>query len=371
MLSQFQPQLQQRALLALHRTLYRSAGLTDTLFRHLLQSLPEIEAVFSLSPTAFQQLGIPATVQQAIAQNDSQVAQDLEQLARCNITLLPLGSPDYPELLSHISDPPPLLYALGDVSLLNQPQLAMVGSRKTTRAGCDHARRFASELASAGLVITSGMALGIDAECHRGALDAAGKTIAVLGTGVDVAYPARHSQLYNQIASHGVVVSEFPLGAAPSRFHFPRRNRIISGMSLGVLVVEAAVRSGSLITARCALEQGREVFAIPGSIQSITYGGCHELIRQGATLVETVADIAEQLQCWITPAAVGDKPGPEPVAISDDEQQLMTLLAHDPAPIDLLHQRSGWPLPQLTSLLTTLELKGLIENQAGVYQRIA
>jgi len=212
-----------------------------------------------------------------------------------------LGQADYPYLLRQISDPPLLLYLQGDSQLLHKPQLAIVGARRPTAMGASDARAFASALTELGWVVTSGLAEGVDASAHQGALQANGSTIAVLGTGIDCCYPAQHRGLQQQVAERGLLVSEYSLGTPPRGVNFPRRNRIVSGLSVGVLVVEAALKSGSLISARLASEQGREVFAIPGSIHQAQSKGCHQLIKQGAKLTETVMDIHEELSHWLEP----------------------------------------------------------------------
>lgn len=282
--------------------------------------------------------------------------------------LVALDDPRYPDLLRQIPDPPPVLYVHGDPELLGNLQLAIVGSRNPSRGGLENARAFASHLAGAGLTITSGLALGIDAEAHRGALAAGGTTIAVTGTGLDRVYPARHHDLAHAIAEHGALVSEFPPGTPPRPAHFPQRNRIISGLALGTLVVEAARRSGSLVTARHALEQGREVFAIPGSIHNPLARGCHALIRQGAKLVETAEDILEELGA-LAGAAVPEhatRTSPEPPASLDPEyQRLLDALGHDPVSIDDLVRRSGLTAESVSSMLLILELQGYVAPEAG------
>ena len=373
-----------RSWLSLHRT----ENLSGNALCRLIAATAQPEAIYQLSSAELDALEIRPVAQRSLRKppDQQQLERDFALVQNSNIHIVPLGAENYPALLSQIADPPPILYVKGDVSLLNKPQLAMVGSRNTSRSGRENAFRFAREFASAGFIVTSGLALGIDTECHQGALASNGHTIGVLGTGIDIVYPARNRPLFDDIAYKGAIISEFPIGLGPRKSLFPKRNRIISGMSLGVLVVEAALRSGSLITARCALEQGREVFAIPGSIHNTGSRGCHALIQQGAKLVQNAADVLEELQGWM-PQSEGLKSGagvirqqvnkqlqsqPELCAdgnISQQEQQLIELLGYDPAPIDLLLQRSGWALPQLTSLLTTLELKGLIENRSGCYQR--
>lgn len=285
----------------------------------------------------------------------------------------------YPFLLRDIPDPPPVLYVLGDVEILRQTQLAMVGSRNPTPAGKDNALQFAASLAEMGIVITSGLALGIDAAAHEGALRAKGRTIAVAGTGVDRVYPAQHRKLAHQIvAEGGAIISEYPLAAPPLKHQFPRRNRLISGLSLGTLVVEAAQSSGSLITARLAMEQGREVFAIPGSIHNPLAKGCHQLIRQGAKLVETAQDILEELGALLPLHAqvLMSSSGKQHDSISNqafvpdvDHEQVLNAMGYEPADPDVLVQRTGLPIEHIASMLLTLELNDVILSVPGGYQR--
>ncbi|WIO74275.1 DNA-processing protein DprA [Porticoccaceae bacterium LTM1] len=286
-------------------------------------------------------------------------------------TLLPITSPDYPKLLKEIHTPPPLLYVKGDVSLLSMPQLGIVGSRRHTMSGGETARAFARELSYCGFTITSGLAIGIDGMAHRGAMDG-GKTIAVLGTGVEYIYPRIHQRLAQEILeSGGTLVSEQPADTAPLPSLFPQRNRIISGLSLGVLVVEAARKSGSLITARCAMEQGREVFAMPGSVHSPVAHGCHQLIRDGATLVECVEDIGDQLggMLELKKQELSSNTNARP-ELNLQEKKLLDLLGFDPVDFDALISHSGMDTPRLTSTLMDLELKGLLQQDAGRYLRV-
>ena len=269
---------------------------------------------------------------------------------------------DYPALLAEIPDPPPLLFIAGDRALLDRPQLGMVGSRRASKPGLDTAKAFARSLAGAGFVVTSGLALGIDGAAHQGALDVKGATIGVLGTGIEKLYPQRHRQLAaNMVAEGGAVISELPLDAPPHASNFPRRNRIISGLSLGVLVVEASVASGSLITARLAAEQGREVYAIPGSIHHPGARGCHQLIREGAILVETVEHILEGLQGWknLPPSNDAVESPARP------NHPLLALLHVAPQTNEDLAINSGWPLPKVLAALTELELDGCVTCEAG------
>ncbi|WP_430009111.1 DNA-processing protein DprA [Methylophaga lonarensis] len=283
--------------------------------------------------------------------------------------LITLNDPRYPSLLREISDPPPLIFAHGDISLLSKWQLAVVGSRNPSTSGRDLAYDFARYLSQGELVITSGLATGIDAAAHKGALAGGGKTIAVVGTGLDRVYPASHRQLAHDIADNGLIVSEFPLGTSPRPENFPRRNRIISGLALGTLVVEAALKSGSLITARMALEQGREVFAIPGSIHNPLARGCHQLIREGAKLVETANDIIEELGAL---AAVSISSEAAPVINDDDNnsedadyQALFAHLGYDPIHVDTLIARSGLTADVVSSMLLLLELNGQVASMPG------
>jgi len=270
-------------------------------------------------------------------------------------SLVPWGEDDYPEMLTQIPGPPLLLYVTGDVAALHLPALAVIGSRNPTQGGVRNAREFARHLARQGFAIISGLAQGIDTAAHEGALDAGGKTVAFLGTGIDRVYPAANRKLAHAIADNGALVSEYPLGAPPERRHFPERNRMLSGLGLGTLVVEAARRSGSLITARLAAEQGREVFALPGSIHSPLSRGCHELIRQGAKLVETADDILAELGPLVVHMKDPD----------DDYAELRTYLSHDPITIDELEKHSGLTIDQLSSMLLILELHGEVESLSG------
>lgn len=280
--------------------------------------------------------------------------------------ILTLRSSAYPPLLKEIRDAPPVLFVHGRPDALGAHQLAIVGSRNPSVGGERNALDFAAHLANAGLVITSGLALGIDAAGHRGALNAGGGTIAVLGTGPDRVYPAHHRDLAHEIAERGTLVTELPPETGVRPEHFPRRNRIISALSLGTLVVEAAPRSGSLITAQCALEQGREVFAIPGSIHNPLARGCHQLIRQGAKLVETAMDILEELGALALASQLPDShPAGESPELSDDHSQLLDLMGYDPVPVDFLVSRSGLTAESISSMLLILELGGYIESAPG------
>lgn len=305
-----------------------------------------------------------------------QALRELEWLQREQVHLLTLGDPRYPALLAAVSPPPPLLYVRGDPASLSLPQIAIVGSRNPSPGGRANANDFARHLAAMGFAITSGLALGIDSAAHAGALAAEGRTIAVMGTGMDTIYPRRHSALAQQIVEQGgALVTEFSLGAAPQAANFPRRNRIISGLSMAVLVVEAAVKSGSLITARYALQQGREVFAVPGSIHNPQSRGCHQLLREGAVLVEQVADMKEALQGmlafkWEEAASQSPSSNAEPASDLDaEEEKVIDALGYDPVSFDLLVERTGVAAGRLLSILTRLELKGWLQQGVDGYER--
>jgi DNA processing protein len=288
--------------------------------------------------------------------------------------ILTLADDAYPRPLLEIADPPPLLYLVGRIELLRRETLAIVGSRNATAQGEQNAENFARALSEFGLTIVSGLAAGIDAAAHRGGLAAPGSTIAVLGTGVDVVYPRRNQELARRIASQGLLLSEFALGTGPMASNFPRRNRIISGLARGCLVVEAAAASGSLITARAAAEQGREVFAIPGSIHSPLSKGCHALIKSGAKLVESAEDVLAEFSGFrrsgfaSTTKAEAGGAHIEPAA----QGGLLAHMGHDPVDVDALCRRAGMSAEQVSSELLRLELDGLIASlPGGLYQRLA
>jgi DNA processing protein len=302
---------------------------------------------------------------------DDAFASDVTWLREEQHHLVTWSDTDYPALLRQIADPPMVLYVHGQRELLARPQIAIVGSRNPTALGRQTASAFARTLTESGLTVTSGLALGIDAAAHRGALDANGETIAVCGTGLDRIYPARNRDLAHAVAERGALVSELPIGTPARPGNFPVRNRIISGLSLGVLVVEAALRSGSLITARLAGEQGREVFALPGSIHSPLARGCHALIRQGAKLVETAADVLEELgaiaQVSTTTASVAP---PSPAGtLAPIERRLFDCVGYEPTSMDALIERSGLTAETVSSILLQLELRGWVLMGPGGYQR--
>jgi len=277
-----------------------------------------------------------------------------------------LGDPCFPEPLLATADPPLLLYAIGRPEYLKRPALAVVGSRNPTAQGSETARTFAAAISQAGLTVVSGLALGVDGAAHDGALQGPAGTIAVVGTGLDRVYPRQHRDLAHRIAAHGVLLSEFPIGTPPLPANFPQRNRIIAGMALGTLVVEAALQSGSLITARLALECDREVFAVPGSIHSPQSRGCHALIKQGAKLVESTEDILAELRLPV-PAVAPPASAQAPSA----GDAVLDALGYDPVSLDALQARTGWPNAQLNAHLLSLELEGQVARLPGqLFQRV-
>lgn len=356
--------------------LIRTPGLRSAALLVLLREFGSAAAAADASAAAWRRAGVERSAAPSAA-DTAPVADDLAWLADGEDRhLLGFDDPRYPELLRGIPNPPPALFVRGDPALLAQPQLAVVGSRAATPQGLDNARAFAAELARRGLVVTSGLALGVDGAAHRGALDAAGATVAVCGTGLDRVYPARHKELAQQLLdAGGALVSELPPGAGALRQHFPSRNRILSGLALGTLVVEASTESGSLITARLAAEQGREVFAIPGSIHNPLARGCHRLIRDGARLVESVDDILLELaprlgallrEAGPAASAAADAPLPE---LDPDAQRLLSLLGDAPQPVDALVARSGLGAAAVKAALLHLELAGRVGAHGGGYQR--
>lgn len=339
--------------------------------RRLLATFGLPDAIFSAGTTALRSAVGDRTAELLIGHDcDAAIDAALAWAGQPGNRLVTLADADYPQALLASADPPVLLYVKGDTGLLNRPGLAMVGSRNASRQGEANATAFATALSSAGLTIVSGLALGIDAAAHRGGLAAKGSTIAVIGTGADRIYPSANEALAREIAERGAIVSEFPLGTPPLAANFPRRNRLIAGLCRGCLVVEAAERSGSLITARLAAEIGLEVFAIPGSIHSPLSKGCHKLIKQGAKLVESAQDVLEELR-WEAVVA----PPPRQSEASEEDAgsgQLIEAIGHDPVDLETLAARTGLTTGQLLAMLLPLELEGRIgQLPGGRYQRLS
>ena len=354
--------------LALWLALNLVPGLGNQGLCKLLREFGHPAAIFA-APVSQLKETVGRDVANFIAQgpDNEQLRIGLEWLLQDNNHLVTLSDAHYPQALLQIPDPPPILYAKGKLELLNHPSIAMVGSRNATAQGEKNAEDFASALCHAGLCVVSGMALGIDGAAHRGALKANGATIAVVGTGLDIVYPAKHRDLAHEIAQRGLILSEFPIGTPSRAQNFPRRNRLISGLSLGTLVVEANIQSGSLITAKLAAEQGREVFAIPGSIHSPVSKGCHQLIKQGAKLVDNIQDIVDELGIFTTNGIHDLSP-----TNTAEANPVLDSMGFDPISMDILIERSGLTSENLSAMLMVLELENKIASlPGGRYQRIA
>jgi len=374
--------------------LLRVQGLGPVLGTRLLSGFPESESAaqtaLAAGSAAWRRLGLPSAVCTALAAPDwGAVDTDLKWLSEPGRTLITRFDPRYPPQLLETDTAPLALFVCGDPDLLRMPQIAIVGARHATPQGIDNARDFSAELATRGLVVTSGLALGVDGAAHRGALDADGGTIAVCGNGLDRVYPSRHRELAHRIAERGLLLSELPPGSPPRAENFPRRNRIISGLSLGVLVVEAARESGSLITARLAGEQGRSVFAIPGSIHNPLARGCHTLIREGARLVETVDDVLEEIAPQLSRMLAQRRASAVPESEPEDSVEprhnedkkdkeepqdsprgrLLAALGDDPASFDALAARSGLESAELQAALFELELAGEVAAIGSSFMR--
>jgi DNA processing protein len=351
--------------------LHLTPGIGPALFHKLLEHFGSAAAACDAKAGELSQLGLKPTVIEHLCQDAAAaVTAALEWAQQPRHNILTLADSAYPPLLKTIHLPPPLLYVNGTHEVLSEPQLAIIGSRNPSRGGEETAHAFARHLAQTGLVITSGLALGIDGAAHNGALEAKGATIGVMATGIDRIYPARHRALAESILEKGALVTEFPLGTEPLPELFPQRNRIISGLAYGVLVVEAAERSGSLITAHYAMEQAREVFAIPGSIHNPMARGCHRLIRQGAKLVESAQHILEELAPQLNDhlhmeSGPNTAPQEKSAELDADYRNLLQLIDYDPVSIDQMVERSGLPARSVASMLLILELQGLIRAESG------
>lgn len=348
-------------------------GLGGESIRRLLVAFGNPTAILSAHTTALERVvKTPIAKRIKLGADGGKIAKALKWMEDPVNAVITLADPDYPTQLLNIADPPPLLYFKGQRELLRQSALAVVGSRNATPQGLSNAEAFSEAASNAGLCIISGMALGIDTAAHQGGLRGAAASIAVVGTGLDIVYPAKNHPLAHRLAKEGALISEFPLGTPAIGRNFPRRNRIISGMSHGCLVVEAALKSGSLITARQALEQGREVMAIPGSIHSPLSKGCHALIKQGAKLVENTQDILEELNHL--PLINNESPANKKEFITEESIENTLLLRHlgyDTVDIDTLCARSGLTVEVVSAMLLTLELDGQVSSlPGGCYQRI-
>jgi DNA processing protein len=350
--------------------LEQTPGVGPETARRLLAAFGLPENIFAAGFPALRKV-VPERIAQALSaaatdETRAQIDKTLEWAQQAGNRVLTLADADYPKALLDIADPPVVLYAKGRLEHLSSPSIAVVGSRNATAQGVVNAEKFSEALSQAGLAIVSGLALGIDAAAHRGGLRGAGSTIAVIGTGADIVYPARNRELAHQIAAGGCIVSEYALGMPAISANFPRRNRIISGLAQGVLVIEAAARSGSLITARMAAEQGREVFAIPGSIHSPLSKGCHLLIKQGAKLAESAQDVLEEIR-HRDPVSQPAAPQPAPAATG-----LLAAVGYDPVAPDALAERCVMDIARVNAELLALEMEGRIEMlPGGTVRRLA
>ncbi|MBA4395602.1 MAG: DNA-protecting protein DprA [Desulfobacca sp.] len=352
--------------------LNRIAGVGQVSYARLLERFGSPEMVFQADLEALQSIeGLRKTTALAIVKfkRAEKIDRELDRLEQQGVNVLTFNDPLYPPLLAKIHDPPPYLYFKGRPSAQDSRSLAVVGSRNGTSYGIRMTERLAWSVSQSRLTIVSGLARGIDTAAHQGTLMAGGRTVAVLGSGLDVIYPPENEKLFHQICEQGMVCSEFPLGTLPERQNFPIRNRIISGMSLGVMIVEATLRSGSLITARLALDQGREVFAVPGSIESFKSSGTNHLIKQGAKLVEHARDILEELRLEEPPCATDAKPESPSEAtrasLSLEEKQIWDLLSQEPVHVDQMVRQNELEISRILSLLMVMELKGLIKQLPG------
>jgi len=352
--------------------LARAPSLVAEHVRALVAATGSLEAAAAVGSRVVPGVELPPAAREFLARPDhAAIDADLKWIDASGAHVIPCTAPEYPVLLSNTSRAPAALYVLGNVAALSSPQLAIVGSRSPSPTGRDTARDFARFFARAGLTITSGLALGIDAASHEGALQEGGLTVAVCGRGLDAVYPRRHASLAARIREQGALVSEFAPRTPPLAPHFPQRNRIISGLSFGTLVVEAARTSGSLLTAQHALEQGREVLAIPGSIHNPLSRGCHKLIREGAKLVECAEEVLLEIANFLQPQSLAAQSGPSRTAVAagpvlDKEYEiLLDALGFEPASIDVLVARTGLPSDSVASMLLILELQGRVAPHAG------
>ncbi len=344
-------------------------GIGNLLFKRLIDHFNTPEAVLGAPVSRLQEVkGVSARIARAIAGHTppDSIFKEIEQVKKKGYHIVTLRDGVYPEMLRHIPDPPPVLYTYGKLESMFCP-ISIVGSRKATRYGLEATRRLSSELAQMGVHVVSGMARGIDTAAHWGAIEEKGRTIAVLGSGLNHIYPAENLKLFHKIAENGCVVTEFCMDAAPEAHHFPMRNRIISGISLGTVVVEAARKSGSLITARLSADQNREVFAVPGNINASTAKGTHDLIKQGAKLVENAKDILEEIAPQLAGKSIRNQRCPALPAMSAEEKTLFDQIDTYPIHIDTLARRLSANVGKLTALLSRLEILGVIQQEPGKY----
>lgn len=346
--------------------LFNAAGLSTARQHALLDTFGDPDTILGASDEQLTAVeGITAREVKKIrgASDELDIAEAKETLMEWGIHVVSRDSEEYPDLLAETEGAPPMLFVQGQIP--DGPAVAIVGTRKCTPYGRQVSERLARDLVRRGFTVISGMAEGIDGEAHRGAIKGGGKTVAVLGCGPDVTYPRSHRELREDIAANGAVISEYPLGTPPHRYNFPARNRIISGLSLGAVVVEAPSQSGALITARLASEQGREVFAVPGSVESATSRGCHELIKDGAGLVEVAEDIVEGLGIMLDAVPMRPKEKPEQVDVTPEEETILGALSHEPTGVDDISEETGIDVASINSTLMMMEMKKLVRRFPG------
>jgi DNA processing protein len=348
----------------------RVPGIGPIRLRALLDHFGDVSQAWEASTATLRALGFDQrTIESFVAvRSKLNLSAELERVSRLGATVLTWDSPDYPSLLKNIYDPPPVLYVQGELRPRDEWALAVVGTRRATVYGREATRTMVSGLAAGGVTIVSGLAHGIDTHAHQVALDAGGRTIAVLGSGVDIIYPSQNRKLAQRIVGNGALVSEYPLGTKPEGGNFPRRNRIISGLSLGVLVVEGSKRSGAMITADYAVEQGREIFAVPGNILSSNSAGPNQLIQQGAKLVTTMGDILEELNLTMVAEQAEAR---DIIPDNEAEAVLLRYLSSEPIHVDELGRSAGLSMSEVTSTLTLMELKGKVRQVGGMNYVIA
>jgi DNA processing protein len=345
---------------------HRIPGVGSATLLALKEAFGSLRVAWEASPADLRSIGLNGSAAQAIAEGRRGIdpVDEIDRIHSAGISILAIDNPDYPRLLREIPHAPALLYVRGELKVEDELAVAMVGTRKATAYGADMARRIAFDFGKSDVTVVSGLALGIDTVAHHAALDSGGRTIAVMGSGLDIIYPARNRRLAENVVNHGALVSEYPLGTRPDARNFPARNRIISGLSRGVVVVEAPLKSGALITASFAADQGREVYAVPGSARSPSSSGCHRLIREGATLVTSARQVMEEMLVEVSRVAVQTR-----MELPDepDERALYNLIGAEPRHIDELCHVSGLEIQETSGALLALELKGLVRQQGSGY----